>query len=238
MQKALRDGIGFFLRSKDGISNGVVCNDDRDIDFIPVADIHARNTIYGDFDDGVIAFGRGVGEIRHWLDGDVDETGILEVLLDNTVVGGHTDLNFRHLDFAHSKVRCGYFFILQAGKLGLMGGEGSAIVRMVGGCRKAKGQKNDANCNADQRFLLMGTAIFKNLLFAGIPLPGKFFITGTGTFRTALRIFIRLALCFTKIFLNHTLLLFFHAALMVCVNPFQKSKVSRMKYIPTKVYQE
>ena len=71
MKKTLSNGISFFLRSKDGISNGVVCNDDRDIDFVPFADIHAGNAVNGDFDNTIVALGRGVGEVCDRLGGDI-----------------------------------------------------------------------------------------------------------------------------------------------------------------------
>ena len=120
MKKTLGNGISFFLRGKDGIANSVVGDDDGDIDFVPFADIHAGNAIYSDFNDGIIALGRGIGEVGDRLGDDVGETGILEVLLDNTVIGGHANFNIRHLDFTFGKVGVADFFAFQTGKFSTM----------------------------------------------------------------------------------------------------------------------
>ena len=79
-------------------------------------------------------------------------------------------------------MRCGYFFILQAGKLGLMGGEFLFLLLIDGIVNAAASKKSNNENDTDEDFPFVGTIVVDCLGDCAPGLAGMFFMLSGGPF--------------------------------------------------------
>ena len=128
----------------------VVRYDNLRIEWIPFTGPERWGAIDGDLNDLVLRMTVTKDEVMLWLIDDIDETGITQLFHDIAGIFAHG--NVWHADFAHSKVRCGYLFILQAGKLGLMGGKFLFLLLIDGIVNAAASKKSNNENGTDEEF--------------------------------------------------------------------------------------
>nr|DAQ53216.1 MAG TPA: hypothetical protein [Caudoviricetes sp.] len=150
------------------------------IEGVPIACFKGRCAVYSDLYDVVLSVIFAKNEILLWLIDDIDETGITQLFHDIAGIFAHG--NVWHADFAHSKVRCGYLFILQAGKLGLMCGEFLFPLLIDGIVNTAAGEKSNNENDADEDFPFVGTIVIDCLGNCAPSLAGMFFVLSGGPF--------------------------------------------------------
>ena len=144
------------------------------IEGVPIACLKGRCAVYSDLYDVVLNVIFAKNEIMLWLIDDIDETGIAQLFHD--IAGIFTHGNVWHADFAHSKVRCGYLFILQAGKLGLMGSKFLLPLLVDGIVNAAAGEKSNNENDTDEDFPFIGTIVVDRLGDRAPGLTGVFFV--------------------------------------------------------------
>ena len=79
-------------------------------------------------------------------------------------------------------MRCGYFFILQAGKLGLKGGEFLFLLLIDGIVNAAASKKSNNENDTDEDFPFVGTIVVDCLGDCAPGLAGMFFMLSGGPF--------------------------------------------------------